>query len=212
MSPAIAAAAISAVAPVVAEKIVDAVSSGDSSGSVGEGAAPRRKKKKDASGAKEPSGAPAAEAGAKPKPKKSWFARNRRGILGGIGSVAGFTVAPMVLDRLLNGSPEQQQIRAFQLQRRLEQEEAAAGGGGGFDPFGDGDYGDDGASLRTLDDRLATATSMRRASDIMDPRFQSAPSGQDELDALIAQDEMRLRSLQDQQTYSHDYLMRALGG
>jgi len=137
--------------------------------------------------------AQAAETGAAEAAKKGFFRRHG----GTIGTLGAFVVGPMLLDRLINGSPETQQRKAFQVQRELEmqaaKEQLAASQGGGYEGLIAGEAPQSLADISEEEELINRLRGYARARN--DNRYYQN-AGSRELMDLIGSDSARLRQLQ----------------
>jgi hypothetical protein len=144
-------------------------------------------------------------------PASSKFKSFAKGAAGHLGTAAAFSVLPMLAMRLFDGSPEDQMRHSMEIQEKLEAERMArmGGGGGGEDALlsamGGGYGGMEGLVGRgePLD-----STDMKYADDMtkhvsdlaykMKKAREARPSGNDELERIIAGESARIASLQSE--------------
>jgi hypothetical protein len=144
-------------------------------------------------------------------PASSKFKSFAKGVGVNLGAAAAFSVLPMLAMRFFDGSPEDQMRRSMEIQEQMEAERMArmGGGGGGEDALlsamGGGYGGMEGLVGRgePLD-----STDMKYADDMtkhvsdlaykMKKAREARPSGNDELERIIAGESARIASLQSE--------------
>lgn len=134
------------------------------------------------------------------------------GPIGTLGSIAAWTVVPMVLDRLLHGSEEDQMRHQMEMQARLAGGDAGSVGG----VPGAGQVAAQYEEPRMADliadrDMTMRMRDLGRADRSLQRSF-ARPSGTSELENLIAGDEVRMRQLQSPRILTPYEIMSAIDG
>ena len=131
-------------------------------------------------------------------------------ILAGLGSAAAFTIVPMILDRLMHGSEEDQMRHQMELQQKVAGvEPAPAGGapGAAYVQYEQPSMVDLAAGRDLTDSMLKLGTANRNFQ-----RNLARPSGTSELESLLAGDEARMRQLQSERILTPYEIMSAIDG
>ena len=135
---------------------------------------------------------------------------------GSIPTAVAFTVLPMLLDRLVRGSDETQMRNQMDIQKKLEMEQMGQMAGG--PSMGPGmQMGMPQQRQPSMTDLMASQDMIDRASRLgqQDNMLQASldrPSGRNELEDLLAGDEVRLRQLQSPRRISPYEIMGILNG
>jgi len=135
---------------------------------------------------------------------------------GTVGTAVAFTVLPMLLDRLMHGSTETQMRNQMDIQKKLEMEQMGQMAGG--PSMGPGmQMGMQQQRQPSMTDLIASEDMVDRASKMgqQDNMLQASlarPSGRNELEDLLAGDEVRLRQLQSPRRISPYEIMGILNG
>jgi hypothetical protein len=144
-------------------------------------------------------------------PASSKFKSFAKSAAGHLGTAAAFTVLPMLAMRLFEGSPEDQMRRSMEIQEQMEAERMSrmGGGDGGEDALLSamgGGYGGmeglvgRGEPMDSTDMKYADNMT-KHVSDLaykMKKAREARPSGNDELERIIAGESARIASLQSE--------------
>lgn len=126
----------------------------------------------------------------------------------GLASTAVSVPVMMLIDRLMNGSMEDQMRKQMDLSRKLEMEQMGASGGMGM--MG-GMPADDRGMYDLISDKRYTRDMNQLASMTNGIRGTRSRSG-DELAALLAGSEARMRDMQSPRQLTNAEIMSILGG
>lgn len=137
---------------------------------------------------------------------------------GNIGTLAAFVAGPLILDRLINGSPAKQQQEAMERQAafedtRMAQQQARMGGGYGLGGGMQGlvEPGGQEMSLADLTENEQFLRQLRSYARSRERMASARPAGSEALSNLISVDIPRLRQLQSNQVLDPSYIQSVLG-